>query len=98
MSVKATVLCENSVFGHGGAIAEHSWSVWLKTPAGNFLFEQGFYVQSVVFPAVPYHAGVLRVQVNANHTPESVDRLVDAFADLKRHVPLPSPDAPRHAA
>ena len=36
--------------------------------AGNFLFEQGYYVQSVTFPAVPYHAGVLRIQVNANHT------------------------------
>src|SRR5262249_59323352 len=36
--------------------------------AGALLFERGYYVQSVTFPAVPYHAGVLRVQVNANHT------------------------------
>ena len=28
--------------------------------AGKFLFDHGYYVQSVVFPAVPYHAGVLR--------------------------------------
>ncbi len=35
--------------------------------AGKFLFDQGYYVQSVLFPAVPYHAGVLRVQCNANH-------------------------------
>ncbi|MGL4553091.1 MAG: aminotransferase class I/II-fold pyridoxal phosphate-dependent enzyme, partial [Gemmataceae bacterium] len=34
--------------------------------AGRSLFEQGYYVQSVTFPAVPYHAGVLRIQVNAN--------------------------------
>lgn len=66
--------------------------------AGQFLFEQGFYVQSVIFPAVPYHAGVMRIQVNANHTPELVDRLVDAFAELKKVIPLPEPDDVRHAA
>lgn len=61
--------------------------------AGNFLFEHGFYVQSVTFPAVPYHAGVLRIQVNANHRTESVDALLDAFTALKRVLPLPGPDA-----
>ena len=35
--------------------------------AGRYLFEHGFYVQSVIFPAVPHGAGVLRIQVNANH-------------------------------
>jgi 7-keto-8-aminopelargonate synthetase-like enzyme len=67
--------------------------------AGHFLFEQGYYVQSVTFPAVPYHAGVLRIQVNANHLTESIDGLVDAFAKLQRVMPLPGPDAlVRHAA
>ena len=61
--------------------------------SGNFLFEHGFYVQSVTFPAVPYHAGVLRIQVNANHTSESVAGLVDAIADLLRVVNLPRADA-----
>ena len=41
MTVKATVLCENSVFGNLGAIAEHGWSVWLETPSGPFLFDTG---------------------------------------------------------
>jgi glycine C-acetyltransferase len=59
--------------------------------AGSFLFDRGFYVQSVCFPAVPYHAGVLRVQVNANHTAESIDELLNALADLKRNFPLPGP-------
>jgi 7,8-dihydropterin-6-yl-methyl-4-(beta-D-ribofuranosyl)aminobenzene 5'-phosphate synthase len=40
-SVKATVLCENSVYGQRGAIAEHGWSVWLETPAGPYLFDTG---------------------------------------------------------
>jgi 7-keto-8-aminopelargonate synthetase-like enzyme len=66
--------------------------------AGNFLFERGYYVQSVTFPAVPYHAGVLRIQVNANHTSESVGGLVEAFAMLQRVVPLPQAEAPARRA
>jgi 7-keto-8-aminopelargonate synthetase-like enzyme len=61
--------------------------------AGSLLFDRGFYVQSVTFPAVPYHAGVLRVQVNANHLVESIDCLVDAFATLRGVVHLPGPEA-----
>ncbi len=57
--------------------------------AGKFLFEQGFYVQSVTFPAVPYHAGVLRIQVNANHRPEAIDALVRAMGLLKSRYALP---------
>jgi 7-keto-8-aminopelargonate synthetase-like enzyme len=60
--------------------------------AGRFLFERGYYVQSVTFPAVPYHAGVLRVQVNANHLTESIDGLLDAFAALQRVMALPGPE------
>jgi glycine C-acetyltransferase len=67
--------------------------------AGNFLFEHGFYVQSVTFPAVPYHAGVLRIQVNANHLSESIDALLRAIAAMERTIPLPRPQtAPRLAA
>jgi 7-keto-8-aminopelargonate synthetase-like enzyme len=67
--------------------------------AGHYLFEHGYYVQSVTFPAVPYHAGVLRIQVNSNHLPESIDGLLEAFAGLQREIPLPGPEAlDRHAA
>ena len=52
--------------------------------AGRFLFDRGYYVQSVVFPAVPYHAGVLRIQANANHTDEQIDGLLGAMAALCR--------------
>ncbi len=41
MKVKATVLCENTVFSNIGAIAEHGWSVFLETGQGNFLFDTG---------------------------------------------------------
>ena len=60
--------------------------------AGRFLFDAGYYVQSVVFPAVPHGAGVLRIQVNANHPPEAVEGLLAALADLKQAVALPTPD------
>jgi 7-keto-8-aminopelargonate synthetase-like enzyme len=61
--------------------------------SGKLLFEKGYYVQSVTFPAVPYHAGVLRIQVNANHTQESVDGLIDSIAELQNFVPLPLADS-----
>ena len=52
--------------------------------AGRHLFDRGYYVQSVVFPAVPYHAGVLRIQANANHTPAQIDGLLIALGSLGR--------------
>lgn len=69
--------------------------------AGYYLYERGYYVQSVTFPAVPYHAGVLRIQVNANHRPEAIDGLLDALASLQKAIPLPAPQPrplPRKAA
>jgi 7-keto-8-aminopelargonate synthetase-like enzyme len=59
--------------------------------AGRFLFESGYYVQSVIFPAVPHGSGVLRIQVNANHDPAAIDGLLGAIAEMKRVVPLPEP-------
>jgi 7-keto-8-aminopelargonate synthetase-like enzyme len=58
--------------------------------AGKFLFDQGYYVQSVLFPAVPYHGGVIRVQCNANHTDAAIEGLIRAFANLKQVMLLPS--------
>jgi 7-keto-8-aminopelargonate synthetase-like enzyme len=66
--------------------------------AGNFLFERGYYVQSVTFPAVPYHGGVLRMQVNANHPRESICGLLEGLAALQNEISLPAPDAARAKA
>lgn len=41
MKVKATVLCENSVFSQRGAIAEHGWAVLLETADSSFLLDTG---------------------------------------------------------
>jgi 7-keto-8-aminopelargonate synthetase-like enzyme len=61
--------------------------------AGKFLYDRGFYVQSVVFPAVPHGAGVLRMQVNANHTAEQIDALLTALAALRETAPMPGAEA-----
>ena len=63
--------------------------------AGKFLFDRGYFVQSVLFPAVPYHCGVLRVQCNANHDEASIDGLIAAFADLAEILELPDHDEQR---
>ncbi|MCR8842489.1 MBL fold metallo-hydrolase [Paenibacillus sp. SC116] len=39
--IKATIICENTVFGNLGAIAEHGWSVYVETEHGHFLFDTG---------------------------------------------------------
>ena len=52
--------------------------------AGKWLFDRGYYVQSATYPAVPINGGLLRIQVNANHTDEAVDGLVDALGELKK--------------
>ena len=72
-----------TVLGGVGAIASiHVGPEEATLRAGRELFERGYYVQSVVFPGVPHHSGVLRVQINANHRPESIAGLVDAIANL----------------
>lgn len=58
--------------------------------AGRWLFERGYYVQSVLFPAVGFNQGVLRIQVNANHSEEAIDGLLNAFAELKKGIRLPA--------
>ena len=62
--------------------------------AGKFLFDRGYYVQSVTFPAVKYHAGVLRIQVNSNHRTEDIDGLVSAFGDLVKVIDMPTAMSP----
>lgn len=50
--------------------------------AGQYLFQRGFFTQSVTFPAVPFRSGVLRIQVNANHTEEEMLGLTEALGEL----------------
>lgn len=58
--------------------------------AGKWLFDRGFYVQSATYPAVPINGGLLRIQVNANHTIKQVDDLLNAIMELKGVMKLPT--------
>lgn len=62
--------------------------------AGKKLFERGYYVQSVIFPAVPHHQGILRVQINSIHKTEQIQGLVTALSQVCAEV---SPKAPHRA-
>jgi len=57
--------------------------------AGQELFERGYYVQSVVFPGVSHHGGLLRFQMNANHRLESIAGLLAAITDIQAAGWLP---------
>lgn len=72
-TVRATVLCENTVFGIDGALAEHGWSAWLETPAGAFLFDTGSgrtLLNNALLFSVPLHEaqGVLLSHHHNDHT------------------------------
>jgi hypothetical protein len=43
----------------------------------------------VTFPAVPYHASVLRIQINSNHRSEDIAGLLSAIAEMKELIKLP---------
>jgi 8-amino-7-oxononanoate synthase len=62
-------------------------AVTMKTPEEGLTFwrsllEQGVYVNLVVPPAAPNGGSLLRCSVGAAHTPEQIERIVDAFAAL----------------
>ena len=61
--------------------------------AGKWLFDHGFYVQSVTYPAVAVDAAVLRIQVNANHARQAVQELLDAMARMRKIIELPEASA-----
>jgi glycine C-acetyltransferase len=50
--------------------------------------EEGIHVDAVRFPAVPIKSARLRIQMNAGHSHEQIDHLVDV---LKRHEHLAEP-------
>jgi 7-keto-8-aminopelargonate synthetase-like enzyme len=52
--------------------------------ASRELFERGFKVGVVTYPAVPKHQAVLRMSVSARHTADELDGAVDALTDIGR--------------
>lgn len=54
--------------------------------AGRKLFDEGLYINSVLFPATPRDEGLLRISLNANHTDEQIAHLINAFSSLKIYL------------
>ena len=44
------------------------------------LWEAGIFTTPALPPGVPSGGSIIRTSVNANHTPEQIERLVSAFA------------------
>ena len=55
--------------------------------AWNFLLEQGVYVNMAIPPGTPGKESLLRLAVSSAHTPEDLDRLVEAYAALAEAFP-----------
>ena len=85
MSVRATVLCENSVYGNVGAVAEHGWSVWLETPAGAFLFDTGqgnTLLNNAAFFSTPLEEA--QAILISHHHVDHTGGLLDAVRSIRR--------------
>ncbi len=55
------------------------------------LLEEGIYVIGFSFPVVPKGQARIRVQISAAHSPEDIDRAIEAFVKVgRRHGVLPS--------
>ncbi|MDQ3222414.1 MAG: MBL fold metallo-hydrolase [Gemmatimonadota bacterium] len=93
MAVRATVLCENSVYGMGDAVAEHGWSVWLETPRWAFLFDtgrgQGLWPNAALFkiPLAAAHAILLSHHHN-DHTGGLLQTVRAIQRETERAVPV----------
>lgn len=54
--------------------------------AGRKLFDEGVYISSVLYPAVPKNEGILRLSLNAIHTDSDIETLLAAFKNLKIYL------------
>src|SRR5687767_9513320 len=74
-------------------LVEDDWKAVLLWRA---LYDAGVYTNVAIHPAVPPGGALLRTSVMATHDSATLDRALDAFADVKRtfereHGPLPPP-------
>jgi 7-keto-8-aminopelargonate synthetase-like enzyme len=50
------------------------------------LWEEGVFTTPAIPPGVPTGQSLIRTSVNANHTLEQVERLLEAFAAVGKHL------------
>lgn len=58
--------------------------------AGRKMFDEGIYVNSVVFPAVPKDKGIIRISLSSTNTDEEIEKLLNGFRTLKNYLKLHS--------
>jgi glycine C-acetyltransferase len=58
----------------------------LATRLADRLLEKGIYVIGFSYPVVPQGQARIRIQMSAAHTPEQIDRAVQAFTDAGREL------------
>ena len=58
----------------------------LATEMADRLLTKGIYVIGFSFPVVPRDQARIRTQMSAAHTPEHIDRAIDAFAEVGREL------------
>jgi len=56
----------------------------LATTFANDMLEKGIYVIGFSFPVVPKDQARIRVQISAAHTPQQIDKCVNAFIDIAK--------------
>lgn len=54
--------------------------------AGRRMFDEGIYLNSVVYPAVSRGRGILRISMNSIHSDDDINKLVNAFSELKVYL------------
>lgn len=90
MVVRATVLCENAVYGNAGAVAEHGWSVWIEAEQGPYLFDTGqgtAFLNNARLFGIPLHEA--RAILISHHHADHTGGLLDALQALRRpEVPV----------
>ncbi|MEZ4631281.1 MAG: pyridoxal phosphate-dependent aminotransferase family protein [Deinococcales bacterium] len=50
------------------------------------LWEAGIFTTPSISPAVPAGESIIRTSINANHTPEHIERILDAFARVGKYL------------
>jgi glycine C-acetyltransferase len=58
----------------------------LASKMADALLDEGVYVIGFSYPVVPKGRARIRTQMSAAHTPEQIDRAVDAFARVGRSL------------
>ena len=74
--------------GEAAIVAVQVGDIEQTFKAGKAMFDRGYYVQSATYPAVPIMGGLLRIQVNANHTVENIAGLLGALSEVKSEFGL----------